>query len=944
LTVKITLVGRERIQSSVVRPLRQALSYAAGTIGLTTRAPQPPEQASPVRNAKLTASDARAQRRHLAETAEPDKAAVLEVLKKILQAKELPKTPTATRVQERLKRRLSPGLQKAFRVEEKLTRSTLLDEVAMELLMAFTTPYFKDVLIRKGKLAAEAPPAEVEVKVRSWIAGQWRKAGLMEFMQKLPGVAVSNGALAGAKTLGSVELFLIRELVATLLTFEANLFTRITGVVINEAGRPRLPPDLAAAATFDDIGDQYRTVAADLLQASLELHQTLQGCTGSSLTPQQTQDLRQRRAALAQRLQAFADAEKQHAISRRVYERLDKPTASALGAIVNIAIPATVMLSGQSGLALKLLPVLLATQAAANTMDFTRTQRNTLRFIAEHHDFSSLIKPESRDKPWNELEVGDLVDDEVKRFNPVTFQPIEIKKLIDEVCSAAWNDLDARKRKLIEKHAAPYLQALQAARVQKEQQRDLARDSAKPATPTEDIDIDRIEVEGEGDTAAVDEAIRQLQGAIELCERRQWMTLLDSPLDVELPTFQPSVKAGKAVEPDDAQSPNPLARALRQDPKFCKLETRLKHLEAAIALHAEGTPDAYRELLTNEATSSTPVAKAWGGTSRLVLNTERARRRHKIGEIPALFLKTIGSRYHPAGQGLETALIAICNHVGGRDFMLDGLHSLQGTGPSNRDAEGMFVGTMAHIVFVSVAAVYGRRDFNYTQDYILRLKMGVPDLFTQGGSFMKNVEAVLSESGGPTPDDAFLKDARKLLQDGRAKGLLSRQQHEVLEQAFVLLHGRRQGDADAAVSTEQEQQLMETLRGFATHWGEGADREWADRKIESESGATVKIGVKGSGTRYTNEVSLKQRMTRVPKSVQTGLLSVPAQHMRMSQANKAHKLAEKEADKANRLIRQTDRLLAPIDLPVVPSVSALELLSQEKATLDDFYKGVIGTA
>ena len=32
LTVKITFVGRERIQSSVVRPLRQALSYAAGTM------------------------------------------------------------------------------------------------------------------------------------------------------------------------------------------------------------------------------------------------------------------------------------------------------------------------------------------------------------------------------------------------------------------------------------------------------------------------------------------------------------------------------------------------------------------------------------------------------------------------------------------------------------------------------------------------------------------------------------------------------------------------------------------------------------------------------------------------------------------------------------------------------------------------------------------------
>jgi len=901
--------------------------------------------------AALERSSQKAELRALAEAAEPDKAAVLRVLKKILKAKELPKTPTATRMQERMKRMLSPALQKAFKVEEKLTRSTLLDEIAMDLLMAFTSPYFKQLLIQKGAIRADTPDAEAEKKVRSWIGRQWKKAGFMEFVQKLPGVGVANGALAGAKSLEPIELFLIRELLSTLLTFEANLYTRITGVVINEAGRPRLPPDLANAASFDEIGDKYCKVAEDLLQESVALNKALRECNGKRVSPEQEARLRHRKSVLVEKLQAFTDTQKQHAISRRIYDRLDKPTASVLGAIVNIVIPMTVGLSGQSGLGLKLLPGLLALQAVANTMDFTRMQRNTLRFIGEHHDFSSLIKTESRGKHWDELEIDDLEDEAVNKFNPVTFQPIEIKKLMDEVCGAAWNNLDARKRNLIEKHARPYLTALYAAKQEKEQQRDALQ---KPEAPASHEKAEVEDVDDRETLAGLDHDIRELQASIQLCEQEQWMTLYTSTLKVELAGFATSVNAGTQAASgtvlDEQDAPNPLARAIRRDPRFQRLEEGMKNLETAIALHAEGTARAYRDLLIKKETASTPVAKAWKSTKRLVFETERARRQHKIGEIPAMFLKTLGSRYHPAGQGIETALMAICSHIGGSDYMLDGLDSLRGTGPANGEAEAMFVSTLAHIILVSATAVYGRKDFNYTQDYILRLKMGVPDLFQKGGAFLKNVETLLQD--GPSAaitDSNFLNDAKKLLQDAQIKGVLSKKQKEVLDKAFLHLYRNNpplHNEVDpAAVPSEQEQhELMETLRDFARYWGTGADNEWGDKKIRSENGNTVRIAPKASSRRYGEEVSLKKRIARVPQGFPTAFFSIPLQHARMSNAAKAQKLAQKEADKATALIGLADKVLSPLELPHIPALSKQKMFSDEdhgNLALDSFYKKVV---
>ncbi|HYD61333.1 MAG TPA: hypothetical protein VEC35_13295 [Noviherbaspirillum sp.] len=849
----------------------------------------------------LNASDERAERRKHAEAARPDGAAVVEVLKKIKQAEELPKTPTATRMLERMKRRLPAGVQKTFKVEKKLTRSTLLDEIAMDLLTAFTLPYFKELLIQKGKITSDMPDAEVDKRVRRWIRRQWTKAGLMEFGQRLPSLAVSNAALAGSHALKPGELFLIRELFATLLTYKTNPYTRVTGVVINKVGRPRLPPDLAAATSFEEIRDKYLEVAEALRRNSRALQEAMQACMDESLTPERKTRLGELKSALEEELQAFADVRKQHAISRRIYERLDKPMAAMLGAIINIVLPTATHLSTRSGLGLKLLPGLLLLQAVTSTADFKRTQRTTLRFIGEHHDFSSLIKEESRSKPWNELGLDDLDPAELKRFNPVTFQPIEIKKLMDEVCSAAWNDLELELIKLFAKHDQPNLNALRAARQVVEQHRNALSKSAAPLSQTEEAESERALTE-------VLEEIRKLQDEL-----------------AELASEKPGAKAGKQAVPDfisdEEEAPEPLPEAIRQDPKFQLLIQKMENLAMAIALHAEGTPEAYRELLTNGATASTPVAKAWRHPRRLVLETVRARRRHKIGMIPALFLKTLGSRFHPTGPGVETALIAFCTQFEGHDYMLDGLRSLQGTGPSDGGAEGMFVATLAHIILVSATAIYGRRDFSYTQDYILsQKKMSVPDLFKEGSEFLKNVEAMLEdETSAPGMDSKFLEDAEKLLKDALAKGVLNKRQKKVLDEAFQHLYSHNQSlqnnDDPAAMQPEQAQphfnDLMNTLRDFARYWGSDADKGWANKEIRSESGNTVQITTKTSGTRYTTEVPLKKRTARVLKGLPTALFSIPAQRKRMKKAAEAQKQAQHQADNAVELIKWASRLLLP---------------------------------
>ena len=308
--------------------------------------------------------------------------ATVDYIKLRLRLKEenLPKTS----VSEKIKRKLHIG-------EQRTTRSSLVDETQKK--------YIEGVLGRDPKLTEERKA--------------WRTPALVEWMHTGLGRGLGLLGAVGAHQLhGNAGGAMLHQGLGygpqAPITGLGRIASEIWQILLNDGGKPKLPPSVQNAPGLKAVRKGLKEVTAELKNDNATLRAAIAAATALDAPRGDIEALRQLLADFGHGHDRIAGPDGQYiarwaAFKRQYMGKRWGGAVSMLAGSVATPLNATVPLAGKLAHVATLL-----LQVPAGYADFMKDKDYTLRTAAKKIDLTVLLKEDRRDKPLDKIEPDDI--------------------------------------------------------------------------------------------------------------------------------------------------------------------------------------------------------------------------------------------------------------------------------------------------------------------------------------------------------------------------------------------------------------------------------------------------------------------------------------------------------------------------------------------------------